>query len=71
MEQMITEGPVYTDNTGWICPKCGTVVSPRLSTCPHCEAASAVTIKIPSTAPNVTTTLDLNDNKSNEQMIFS
>ncbi len=28
-----------TNNKGWICPRCGQVVSPKLMTCPYCNAA--------------------------------
>ena len=36
-DQMITEGPVYVNNTGWICPKCGKAVSPEYKVCPYCS----------------------------------
>ena len=29
---------------GWICPKCGAVLAPHVSSCPHCSPATTVNI---------------------------
>lgn len=34
---MITEGPIQ-NNTGWICPRCGAVLSPDVKVCPCCKS---------------------------------
>jgi predicted nucleic-acid-binding Zn-ribbon protein len=33
-------------NTGWICPKCGTPVSPNEKTCPRCTVDGYVTVTV-------------------------
>lgn len=37
---IVDNGNVYdiSGNTGWICPKCGTTVSPQSLVCPICHA---------------------------------
>lgn len=38
---IVKDGEVIELNTnqGWICPRCGKVVSPQLMTCPYCNAS--------------------------------
>ena len=31
-------------NYGWICPKCGSVLAPHVSSCPHCSPATTINI---------------------------
>lgn len=31
-------------NYGWVCPKCGRVLAPHVSSCPHCSPATTVNI---------------------------
>lgn len=38
---MITEGPNF-NQVGWICPKCGMVINPNLSTCPNCNTNNSM-----------------------------
>lgn len=67
-DQIIVEGPIFEDNTiGWICPKCGTVISPNVKTCPNCSSKQ-MNVKSNS---YTSTTWDVNNLNSKEQMIFS
>ena len=31
-------------NYGWVCPKCGAVLAPHVSSCPHCSPATTINI---------------------------
>lgn len=31
-------------NYGWVCPKCGMVLAPHVSSCPHCSPATTIKI---------------------------
>ena len=33
-----------TTRYGWICPKCGAVLAPHVSSCPHCSPATTINI---------------------------
>ena len=52
------------EQKGWICPKCGTSVSPNLDTCPNCSkgAKPYVYTAMPNENTSVTST---------DQIIFS
>ena len=68
MDKIITEGPIYSNNTGLYCPKCGYVVSPKID---YCEKSDHDVVYKVTNNSYTTTTWDTNGLQSNEQMIFS
>jgi uncharacterized OB-fold protein len=69
-EQMITEGPVYSNNTGWVCPRCGASVAPDQKTCPNCKSSQSV-VYTQQANSYTSCSWDCNDLNNNEQMICS
>jgi uncharacterized OB-fold protein len=37
MNEQIFEDMNNASNKGWICPKCGAVLAPGVTECPHCK----------------------------------
>lgn len=61
-DTIIRENP--NEQRGWVCPKCGSSVSPQFDTCPNCSGGAKPYVYTPQENSNTSMT-------SADQIIFS